>query len=351
MEHFQFAEHHRFLRKILVIELLGLGDNIHLLPALYQLRAALPEAELHVMSRSTIADLFVATPWVDRVWRYPVSPRKPTPNEHLQLVRALRAEQFDLVLNSSSNDRSTWLTGLSGSTRRVGRVPRKGRLLHWRLSHNYEVAAPYADRPMWQQKVEALRDAGVPPVAGPRFHVERPALERVDARVRALDGQSYLHVSPFSAEDCRGLPDAETAAMLNALQALDPSRPIVISTGPSAREARKWQAIAARLDFTPARLFAGDLDTVSFLRLVSGALLHVGPDSGGVHVARMFGVPTVSWIREHVSREWIADEPGSHALVSRRQNDAGVLDISGAQVAAAAAQYLSGSGPQVAAVA
>lgn len=346
MKRFRFDEHRAQLRKLLVIELLGLGDNVHLLPALYRLRAALPEAELHVMARAHVADLFVVTPWVDRVWRYPVIPREPTLREHLELIRQLRAERFDLVINTSSNDRSGWLTRLTGAPRRVGRVPRKGRRLHWRLMHNYEIEAPYWSRPTWVQKLEALDSAGVPAVEGPPFRVEPPPLDRVDARVRALHGREYVHVSPFASEDRRGLPDDETAAMLNGIHQLDAQRAVVISHGPTARERSKWQNVQQQLRFVPAAVFAGDLDTVSFLRLVAAARLHVGPDSGGVHVARMFGVPTVSWIRSHSGTlEWIADEPGSHAFVSRLDGPTGVQDLRGHEFAAAVSRCLRADCP------
>lgn len=346
MKAFDFGAHRERLRKILVVELLGLGDNVQLLPALNELRAALPQAQLQVMARAHVADLFVATPWVDRVWRYPVIPRKPNFAEHRALIAQLRAERFDLVLNSSSNDRSGWITGFSGAPLRVGRVPRKGRLLHWRLMHNREISARYSDRPMWLQKLEALRAAGVPALpptrsGRPHFNAQPPPWELVDARVRALAGQSYLHVSPFASEDRRGLRDAQVAATLNALAQLQPARAIVVSLGPGARESRKWQAVAPLLRFEPAALFAGDLDTVSFLRLVSGAALHLGPDSGGVHVARLFGVPTVSWIRQHRGTpEWIADEPGSEAFVSSEHDEQGVLDISPEQLLQAAQRCL-----------
>lgn len=325
---FRFAEHRQRLQRILVIELLGLGDNVHLLPALYRLRAALPQARIEVMVRAHVADLFVATPWIDRVWRYPVIPRKPTFGEHRKLLAELRAARFDLVFNASSNDRSSWLTGLSGSPLRVGRVPRKGWLPHWGLLHSHYVEAAYADRPMWRQKLDALIAAGVPDVDGPVFRAQRPEPRTVDARVLALEARPYLHVSPFASEDKRSLPDEQTAALLNRIARLDPDRDLVISMGPAAREARKWRAIERQLDFVPRALFAGDLDTASFLRLISGARLHLGPDSGGVHIARMYGVPTVSWIRDFAgTAEWIDDSPRSVALLSRVHDAEGIRDI------------------------
>lgn len=342
MKPFRFAEHRQRLQRILVIELLGLGDNVHLLPALHLLRAALPEARIEVMVRAHVGDLFVATPWIDRVWRYPVIPRKPTVGQHRELLAQLREARFDLVLNASSNDRSSLLTGLSRAPLRVGRVPRKGWLPHWRLLHSHYIEATYADRPMWRQKVDALLAAGVPDVEGPPFRVQRPSPQAVDARVLALESAPYLHVSPFASEDRRSLPDAQTAALLNRLARLAPAADLVVSMGPAAREARKWQAIERQLDFTPRAVFAGDLDTASFLRLISGARLHLGPDSGGVHIARMYAVPTVSLIRDFGgTREWIDDSPQSVALLSREHDAEGLRDIETEAVVQAVATVLS----------
>src|SRR5436853_7161362 len=81
-------------RKLLVIELAGLGDNVHLLPALWLVRRQWPGAELHVMVNANVASLFKLTPWVDRLWSYPTAP-KPGVRENLRWANALRREHFD----------------------------------------------------------------------------------------------------------------------------------------------------------------------------------------------------------------------------------------------------------------
>jgi hypothetical protein len=62
-------------QKLLVMELAGLGDNVHLLPALWLVRRQCPDAQLHVMVNAHVASLFKLTPWVDRVWSYPSAPK------------------------------------------------------------------------------------------------------------------------------------------------------------------------------------------------------------------------------------------------------------------------------------
>ena len=61
--------------RVLVIELAGLGDNVHLLPALWLVRRRWPQAELTVLTPAPIAALYRLTPWVDRVWPYPTTPK------------------------------------------------------------------------------------------------------------------------------------------------------------------------------------------------------------------------------------------------------------------------------------
>jgi ADP-heptose:LPS heptosyltransferase len=56
-------------------------------------------------------------------------------------------------------------------------------------------------------------------------------------------------------------------------------------------------ALLTTLDFQPWRVFAGDVDLLELAALVRASDLHLGGDSGGLHVAWMTGVPTVTWFR------------------------------------------------------
>src|SRR5438552_10123541 len=89
-------------RKLLVMELAGLGDNVHLLPALWLVRRQWPDAQLHLMVNSHVASLFKLTPWVDRVWPYLSSP-KPGVVENFKWAANLRRESFDVVVNTSGS--------------------------------------------------------------------------------------------------------------------------------------------------------------------------------------------------------------------------------------------------------
>src|SRR5207244_4818997 len=107
-------------RKLLVMELAGLGDNVHLLPALWLVRRQWPDAELHVMIYAHIASLFKLTPWVDRVWPYPNAPKADF-GENLRWARALRRERFDCLFNTTGYDRASLMNWVICSSLHIGR--------------------------------------------------------------------------------------------------------------------------------------------------------------------------------------------------------------------------------------
>ena len=62
----QFFERTRNAKKVMVLGLGFLGDTVHLLPALWMVRPAYPQAELHVAVAAHITSLMDRVPWVDR---------------------------------------------------------------------------------------------------------------------------------------------------------------------------------------------------------------------------------------------------------------------------------------------
>src|SRR5437867_8213894 len=170
-------------RKLLVMELAGLGDNIHLLPALWLVRQQWPHAELHVMVNAHVADLFKLTPWVDRVWAYPNAP-KPGLAENLRWARGLWRQRFDCLINTTGSDRSSMLSWATRARLRIGRRPVDGGPPGWRWLFTRVVEIPHYLEPMYMQKWRFLKQAGFAARAQlggdvPEFHVTiDPALRR-----------------------------------------------------------------------------------------------------------------------------------------------------------------------------
>ncbi|MEI6747142.1 MAG: hypothetical protein WCL34_14355, partial [Methylococcaceae bacterium] len=76
----------------MVLDLGLLGDTIHLLPALWILRKAYPQAQLHSAVSLHVTSLLECVPWVNRTWGYMRYPRRSTLRENLKFISQMRSE-------------------------------------------------------------------------------------------------------------------------------------------------------------------------------------------------------------------------------------------------------------------
>jgi ADP-heptose:LPS heptosyltransferase len=297
------------------MELAGLGDNVHLLPALWLVRRRWPEASLHVMVNAHVADLFKLAPWVDRIWAYPSRP-KPRLRDNLRWASQLRRERFDVVVNTTGSDRSSLFTWATRAPVRIGRRPSDGGPYGWRLLFTGVMDYPFYGEPMFRQKFECLKQAGC---AGdePEFHIDiDPALRRA-AGITAEDEQRYIHLSPFTTADARELPPAQIAELVRRVRAEFPQLRWVVSCADTERERSKLKTLLAHFDDPPWKVFAGDLGVPSLAAVIQASAANLSGDTGSLHVAMMTRAPAVAWFRAHKGqKEWIPHGPQYRVLIA-----------------------------------
>jgi ADP-heptose:LPS heptosyltransferase len=304
-------------KKVLVMELAGLGDNVHLLPALWLVRQQWPDAELHLMVNAHVAGLFKLTPWVDRLWAYPSSP-KPGFAGGLKWSGNLRREHFDCVVNTTGSDRSSLITWTTGASVRLGRRPADGGPPGWSALFTHVMQHPHYERPMYLQKFDCLRDAGFgKPGDKPEFHVTiDPGLRRA-AQIEPDDEGRYIHVSPFTTADERELPPVQVAELVSALRVLHPDLRIVVSCAANQRERAKLDTLLDLLHEPPWRVHAGTLGVDGLAAVIEKSALSLSGDTGSLHLAMMTRAPAVAWFRTHKGeREWIPEGPQYRVLIS-----------------------------------
>src|SRR6185436_3570338 len=124
-----FYNKSRAASKIIVVDFGFLGDSVHLVPALWEIKRHYPTAELHALSSEVGAELLRLAPFIDRVWGFPLGPKSPAWWKHWDFMRALRKEKFDLAFNFSGADRTLFFTALTGARWRLAH--RSGRQHFW----------------------------------------------------------------------------------------------------------------------------------------------------------------------------------------------------------------------------
>jgi len=292
----RFFSDTREARKVLILDLGFLGDTVHLLPAAWAIRQAYLHAELSVMVAENVTSILQLTPWIDRVWGYPRFPKGPKPWQDLRRVMKLRREKFDAVINFVGSDRTSLLTRLSGARARLGRRPRRGTPLHWRFLVTHEVDHPYGLEPVYAQRWACSKKAGFPGVS-PEFRITISEAMRAEVARAVGSGRPYFHVSPCTPQDLRQLPLSQLAELLNRLTDAYPKMDLVLSCAPNERERSRVDALLPLLHQAPLRTFSGSLDLPRLAALIAGSQLHLGGDSGALHLAQMTQAPAVAWFR------------------------------------------------------
>lgn len=287
-------------QKILVRVPNWVGDAVMSLPALEAVRARFPKAEVVVLARPHVADLYARQKNVNRVVVFEHKGKHQGFGGLLRLAGELRRERFDMAMLFQNAFQAALIAFLAGIPRRVGYSRDARRLL---LTH--PIAVPRAQEVPPHESyyyLELVRRAGwlgTMPVLG-RIPVAPPgpaAVERVRALLRergltngAGSRRPFVVLAPgaaYGSAKC-WLPERYAALADRLVEAFDAA---VLLCGPPA-EARLGEAIAAQMRSKPVSLI-GETSLEEFLAVLASADLFIGNDSGAMHLAAGLDVPQV----------------------------------------------------------
>jgi len=259
------------------------------LPAIRAVREALPGAQLTVLARAAVADLYAREGAIDAVML--------CAGDRRQAATELRRESFDCAILLPNSFDAALIAWMARIPRRIG-YSRDGR--GWLLTEAIRPPEP-GEIPRHERfyYLELLRRAGI-------IH-EYPACAdiRLDgpeaARAAGLDGLRdaglagpVVGVSPGAAygDAKRWLPErfAETAALVARAHAAS----VALFGAAAERELCESVAAAIRADGIAVRNFAGQTTLRQFIDLAAACRLFLSNDSGAMHIASALGVPTVA---------------------------------------------------------
>lgn len=277
--------------KILVRVPNWVGDAVLSLPALRALRARFPQAELAVLARPWVADLYHDVAEIDRLIVFDRADARGL----LRMARRLRGERFDLAVLFQNAFQAALLAVLARIPRRLGyRRDARG----WLLTHPIEVPRPRTI-PAHESYyyLELLRRSGwldgLPPVESIRIEPAATLVAGMENRLRhlgAASGRLRVVIAPgaaYGSAKC-WLPE-RYAALADRL--VERCGATVLLCG-TAREAELVAHIAHSMH-TPAISLVGETSLREFLAVLANAHLFIGNDSGAMHLAAAVGLPQV----------------------------------------------------------
>jgi heptosyltransferase-3 len=290
-----FLEETRGAHKILVVDLGFLGDTVHLVPALWEIKANYPDAELQVLTSVLGCGILKMVPCVDRAWAFPLGPPSPHWWEHWGVIKALRKERFDVAFNFGGADRSVFVTALVAARKTMAyQGARKHFWQPW-LIGNW-IPRMKLPTPAYEARRHLLKLCGLE-LNPARFNLQVPETDRQWARENIPS--DALHLSLSASFALKEWPLANNVKLAQLLLTDEFERTLIVSAAPSAREQTR---LAQFRSFVTDKRLLPVTEGLSLTRLAAileRCSLHIGPDSGVIHLAAALGVGTVSIFRRY----------------------------------------------------
>ena len=279
--------------KIVVRATNWIGDAVMSIPALWAIRRRWPEAEITILGRPAIAQLYEGQKFTNRVMSVSGNGKNPIVAERQS--RELRNERFDCAVLFQNAFSAAWVVWRAKIPERIGYSRDARGLLLTRA-----IAVPKAGEILAHESyyyLELLRRAGwldeLPKVEQISMKLNPEMAARAEARIResGARGGTRIALAPgasYGSAKC-WLPE-RFAAVADAL--VDEFGADVILFGTSS-EIEICRQIAERMRHRPVN-FAGQTSMKELPALFSRCQLFLGNDSGAMHVAAAVGLPVVA---------------------------------------------------------
>jgi heptosyltransferase-2 len=306
------------IKRILVRGPNWLGDAVMCEPALRGLRRLFPDAQIALLVKPAVADLFVGHPALTRVLTYDSKGRHAGLPGKWALAGQLRRQGFDLAILFQNAFEAAFLTFLAGVPRRYGYATDGRSLL---LSDS--VAVP--DRRTLVHQVRYYWDllkplglTGDPPA--PElvvFPEEEKAMAGRFAKGGLTPTDIIVGINPGSTYGGakRWLPErfAEVTDRLSRTIRESPGKQVSVVIFGAAGEERLGQDIAARLRL-PSLVLSGATTIRELMAALKRCAMLLTNDTGPMHIASAFQVPVVAIFGP---TDWRTTSPfgNAHAIV------------------------------------
>jgi len=281
--------------KILVRATNWLGDAVMAIPALTAIRGRWPNAEIVVLARPWVADLYQGQDYVDRLMVFDHRRRHRGFWGRERLAAELRAERFDTAVLLQNAFEAAWIAWRAGIPERIG-YARDGR--SWFLTRAIQVPArgtiPAHETYYY---LELLRRAGwlsqLPTVERITLCVTAEAQQKAEDRLNAAGarpGASRIAIAPGAAYGSAKCWDPERYAALADRMIAASDCDVILFGAP--QESEIATRIARAMRGRPLNL-AGATTIGELPALLAACRLFIGNDSGAMHLAGAVGVPVV----------------------------------------------------------
>ncbi|GBC61634.1 hypothetical protein DENIS_2596 [Desulfonema ishimotonii] len=280
------------LRRILIIKMRYIGDTVLVTPLIRALKAGLPRARIDVLVNRDTAPVLDGHWQVGRIWQFDYPRAKKNPVRVLPLMKQIRDQRYDLVIDLTNNDRSALFTRISGAALRIGYYSEHR--LRRKMCYTHVIDAVLGDGHTTDHHLKPAALLGLP-VSDPH-----PELTVLPARAKAVEEKlgaagigpntPFAVIHPGARRWYKSWPPERFARLADAITETY-GIPVVLSGSPGDRAV--CDRIAAHMGRTPLSL-AGAFALGELPALISKSICLIGNDSAPIHIATAVRTPAIA---------------------------------------------------------
>lgn len=279
------------LHKILIIQTAFIGDVVLATAVVEKLHQYYPEAQLDFLLRKGNENLLANHPYLNKVL---IWDKKTDKYRNLwRLLKQIRKEKYDLVVNLQRFAASGFLAGFSGAKYKVGYkknplsylfdkafehpIGKKGD-----INYKHEV-----DRN--QQLIAEFTDEAP---AMPKLYPSAADLKKVEVYKNRNNFQKYITIAPASVWFTKQYPAEKWVAFLDLLSDKNENLQVYLLGGPA--DEALCREIANKTTYKQIEILAGKLSFLQTAALMRDAAMNFTNDSAPMHFASAMDAPVTA---------------------------------------------------------
>ncbi|ACL70636.1 putative lipopolysaccharide heptosyltransferase III [Halothermothrix orenii] len=279
-------DHIQKAKRILIIDLLYLGDLIFATPFIRNLRYNYPDARIDMVVNSNFHDIIAGNPYLDNIYPYD---KKWDLKESFAFARGLKANNYDVGLNIHGNWRTALLLKLINPRSTAGFATRgRGIFLDKKLKpaggcHMVEVYLDFLEELGLNIKNKDLE-----------LRLDKTAEDNMIAFLRknGVRGKEHLvGINTGGTWPAKRWPGERFAALADRLQKEYEGVRVIFTGGPG--DVDRVYSIIKKMETEPV-VAAGKTTLPELVALVRLCDVVISGDTGPVHVSAAVGTPTLT---------------------------------------------------------
>jgi heptosyltransferase-1 len=266
--------------KVLIVKLSSLGDIIHSLPVLTTLKAKFPNWQISWLVSERFAEILENHSAITKLYKLPKQFW-----EIVQLVKELKAENFDLVLDLQGLMKSALISKMILPKRIVGVSPAREKfaeLLWTEKINSSKILDP--DKHVIERSLEVLESLEI---VNEDFLLQAPEAFSLNVSAELpseLKNSEFILCAPETRWESKHWPANYWQELIQGLAAKSSNKIVLVGTQKDfVLEDENLQVIDLR----------GQTNLQEILALTKNAKLVIGLDSAVLHIAAAFGTKTL----------------------------------------------------------